>query len=165
MIQDKTIDEALIELMRCQRALEGGTMNGPVHYRIHDEWSEHGAVALSIEKFHVLRETPAGYWLLTEYRHSYLDTFPGWADEFKRWAPKQGSRYCQSTMAEALRSFSIRKHAQLKHLRSQLSKCEHVLAAWGAISPTELTTEGYQELGFPGDQFELTLLPPSAVNV
>lgn len=134
---------------------------GPVHYRIHDEWEENGRIALSVEKFHVLRETPAGYWLLTDYRHQYLGTFPTWAEEFKRWAPKEGSRYCQSTMADALRSFSLRKNAELRHLRARLHKCEHVLAAWGSIKVETLTEEGYQELGFPGDQFELSLLPPN----
>lgn len=140
-------------------------MNGPIHYRIHDGWEENGAVALSVEKFHVLRETPAGYWLLTEYRHHYTDTFPEWVEEYKRWAPKAGSRYCQSTMADALCSFNIRKRAQLKHLRSRLSKCEHVLAAWGAIDSEKLVVKGYQSLGSPGDQFELALLPPPPTPV
>lgn len=125
-------------------------MNGPTHYRIHDEWEENGRVALSVEKFHVLRETPAGYWLLTD-----------WPEKYKRWAPKLGSRYCQSNMADALTSFNIRKRAQLKHLRARLAKCEHVLAAWGAIDSARLIEKGYQELGFPGNQFELTLFPPA----
>lgn len=136
-------------------------MKGPTHYRIHDEWAENGQVAISVEKFHVLRETPAGYWLLSDYRHSYAAVPPTWVDEYKRWAPKKGSRYCQSTMAEALRSFEIRKRAQVKHLRSRLEKCEHILAAFGSIDEGRLIEEGYQSLGFPGSQFELRLLPPS----
>lgn len=132
-------------------------MKGPIHYRIHDEWEENGGVSLSVEKLHVLRETPAGYWLLTDYRYSHLGVFPQWAEEHKRWAPKEGSRYCQSTMNAALCAFGLRKRSQLRHLKSSLSKCQHVLAAWGAIDTEKLVLKGYQQLGFPGEQFTLSL--------
>lgn len=137
-------------------------MKGPTHYRIHDLWSENGAVHLSVEKLLVLRETPAGYWLLDEYHYSHLGTFPEWEGEHRRWAPKEGSRYAQSTMEAALRSFNIRKQAQRRHLKSALAKCEHVLAAWGAIDPAKLIEAGYQDLGFTGKQFDL--LAPPKVN-
>lgn len=138
-------------------------MNGPIHYRIHDLWSEDGSVHLSVEKLVVLRETPAGYWLLDEYYYRHLDTFPDWEAKHKRWAPKEGSRYAQSTMEAALRSFHIRKQAQRRHLKAAMSKCEHVLAAWGAIDPNKLTENLYQDLGLSGKQFDLFTAPAARV--
>jgi len=132
-----------------------------MHYRIRDLWSEGGAVHLSVEKLVVLRETPAGYWLLDEYYFSHLGTFPEWEAEHKRWAPKEGSRYAQSTMEGALGSFNIRKQSQRRHLRAALSKCEHVLAAWGAIDPVKLADKSYQDLGQPGSQLFKIIQPPA----
>lgn len=135
--------------------------SGPMHYRLADYWLESGSVAVELQKFHVLRETPCGYWLISDYYYRYRDTFPEWPEKNKRWVPKLGSRYCQPSLQEALQHYSIRKRHELRHIQARLDKCQQVLGHWDELKIETFEAEGEVNLGQPGSR-AFTFTAPAA---
>ena len=135
--------------------------NGPMHYRLSDHWSEYsGEVIVEMDKFHVVRETPYGYWVISDYYWRYQDTFPEWVEKNKRWVPKLGSRYCHASVEEAKRHFSIRKRHELRHIQARLDKCQQVLGHWDELKIETFEAEGEVNLGQPGSRaFTFTAKP------
>lgn len=123
---------------------------GPVHYRLSDHWTEDGRVQVEATKYYVLKETPRGYWVISEWAHKHLPCFPELADKNKRWTPKIGGRYCQPSLAEAKRHYSIRKRHELRHLEARLDKCRQVLGLWEKLTVEKLEFDSYIDLGHIG---------------
>ena len=126
--------------------------NGPMHYRLADNWTESGSVEVTATKFHVLRETPQGYWVIHEYYAHYVGRLADIVEENKRWVPKLGSRYCQPSLQEALQHYSIRKRHELRHIQARLDKCQQVLGHWDELKIETLEAEGEVNLGQPGSR-------------
>ena len=134
--------------------------NGPMHYRLADNWTESGSVEVTATKFHVLRETPQGYWVIHEYYAHYIGVWADFVEENKRWVPKLGSRYCQPSLQEALQHYSIRKRHELRHIQARLDKCQQVLGHWDELKIETLEAEGEVNLGQPGSRaFTFTAKP------
>lgn len=124
--------------------------SGPIHYRLSDHWTEGGDVVVGVEKFHVLRETPCGYWVLSEYDWKYKDRPWAKPEESKRWVPKLGSRYCHASLEAAKKHFSLRKQHQLRHIEARLDKCRQVLGCWDLLTLEALERDSEVNLGTPG---------------
>lgn len=132
---------------------EGMTMsNGPMHYRLSDHWTEGGDVVVEVEKFHVLRETPCGYWVVSDYYWHYQHTFPEEVENNKRWVPKLGSRYCHASIEDAKHHYSIRKRHELRHIQARLDKCQQVLDKWDSLHLESLERDNEVNLGVPGSR-------------
>jgi hypothetical protein len=132
---------------------EGMTMgNGPIHYRLSDHWTEGGDVVVEVEKFHVLRETPCGYWVLSQWDWQHRDRY--WADpeSKKRWVPKLGSRYCHASLEAAIDHFSLRKSREIRHIQARLDKCRQVLGCWDLLTLEALQNASEVNLGTPGSK-------------
>lgn len=137
--------------------------NGPMHYRLADHWTESGEVTVDLEKFHVVRETLCGYWVLSDYYWRYQHTFPEWVEKNKRWVPKLGSRYCHSSIEGAKRHYSIRKRHELRHIQARLDKCQQVLGHWDELKIETFEAEGEVNLGQPGSR-AFTFTAPATSN-
>lgn len=124
-------------------------MKGPLHYRITDSWSEGGDVLVELTKYHVLRETPCGYWVISDYYHEYAGVFPDWPEKNKRWVPKQGSRFCHATLQAAVDHYALRKRKEVRHALYRFAKVKHVLANLPNLSHEALLGDGEQNLGHP----------------
>ncbi|MNJ63741.1 hypothetical protein D3C77_596620 [compost metagenome] len=123
--------------------------NGPMHYRLSDHWTEGGDVVVEVEKFHVLRETPCGYWVLSQWDWEHRDRYWAAPESKKRWVPKLGSRYCHASLEAAKDHFSLRKSREIRHIQARLDKCRHVLGQWRELKLETLETEGEVNLGMP----------------
>lgn len=123
--------------------------NLPMHYRLADHWEEDGSVVVVLQKFHVLRETPHGYWVVSDYYWRHSGVFPEWVGKHKRWVPKVGARFCHTSLENAKLHFEIRKRHELRHIQARLAKCQHVLGNWGELKPETLAEYGEVNLGRP----------------
>lgn len=126
--------------------------NGPMHYRLSDHWTEGGDVVVEVEKFHVLRETSCGYWMVSDYCWRYQQTWPEYLEKNKRWVPKLGSRYCHASLEAAKKHFSIRKQHEIRHIEARLGKCRQVLGCWDELTIESLEADGEVNLGTPGSK-------------
>lgn len=115
-------------------------MTGPDHYRLRDALYGDGVHVL-LEVFEVLKETPQGYWVASEYR-------PRWCsfEELKKsrqakWVAKNTRiRRCYPTIEEAIASFKCRKESQISRLRSQLEQAEKVLEHFDQVRGATLAS-------------------------
>lgn len=121
----------------------------PTHYRLHDHWSEDGRVLIEVEKFHAIKETPCGYWVVSDYYWRLRDTFPEWIEKNKRWTAKAGGRYLHPSLEAAKLHYSIRKRHELRHVRARLDKCLQINTQWGLINLDDLERDGCVDLGAP----------------
>lgn len=82
-------------------------------------------VFIELERFHVIGETPCGYW----YIPGWLKAFPESAQqESKRWVSKEARvRRCYPTKDEAWRSYCLRKYHQQGHLLRAQARLDAVL--------------------------------------
>lgn len=126
-------------------------MSEPMHYRLTDTWSEGGDVLVELTKYHVLRETPCGYWVISDYYHKYAGVSPDWPEKNKRWVPKQGSRYCHSTLKATVDHYALRKRKEVRHAVYRLAKCREVLRNLQNLNHEALLGDGEQNLGHPHD--------------
>lgn len=124
-------------------------MNGPIHYRLADSWSEGGDVLVELTRYHVLRETPCGYWVISDYYHRHAVSFPDWPEKNKRWVPKQGSRFCHSTLEAAANHYALRKRKEVRHALYRLAKVKHVLDNLPKLNHEALLGDEYQNLDHP----------------
>jgi hypothetical protein len=70
-------------------------------------------VKLKLEKFHILKETPCGYWVP---RWAWYGEFEDVPRKARRWVAKTGrKRFAYSDKADALRSFKERKRRYVQH--------------------------------------------------
>lgn len=105
-------------------------MIGPTHYRIVDTLEPNGVV-IRVRLFEVMKETPAGYWvvesLYSRYGVEYLKHY-----KLLRWVSKTSTkRHCYPELADALRSFKRRKEVQVSKLRLQFEQSEKALSEFG----------------------------------
>lgn len=116
-------------------------MSDGIFYRLSDSWSESGEVIVELTKFHAIKETPQGYWVV-----------PTWAyrEEHKRWTPKTGSRYCHPLLSEAKAQYALRKRCEMRHIKARLDKCQRVLDGWSELDETMLDRDGEVNLGLAG---------------
>lgn len=106
------------------------------HYRLWDCWNEDGTVQIVVERFDILKETKAGYWVLSHYKCGDVSQ--------KRWTPKLGPRYCHPTMEDAILHYSLRKQWEQRHLKHRLDKNRTVLANIENLIGAVLDKEGQQ---------------------
>lgn len=133
-------------------------MSFPTYYRLMDSWQEDGTVHVDLTRFAVIRETPQGYWVCPEW--AYNSHWAQYREDNKRWVPKLGSRYCQPSLDEAKRHYSIRKRHELRHIQARLDKVQLVLGHWDELAVEKLNADGYVDLGQPGSRaFTFTATP------
>jgi len=78
-------------------------------------------VSLELRVFHVVRETPCGYWYISEHMRGYDVVLPEWFKKEQRWVSKTARvRRCYPTKQEAMKSFTIRAKRRVMHLERQL---------------------------------------------
>lgn len=123
--------------------------NLPMHYRLDDHWEEDGSVVVVLRKFHAIRETPHGYWVLPAYYWHHREAFPAWKEKHNRWVPKVGARFCHASLENAKLHFEIRKHHELRHIQARLAKCKQVHDQWADLSVETLEKYGEVNLGKP----------------
>lgn len=85
-----------------------------------------GCVSLDLKVFDLEKETPEGYWISLSTNGSslskYFNTKPRWISKRSR------KRYAYPTREEALRSFILRKKAQVRIVSNQLHNAEQALS-------------------------------------
>ena len=108
-------------------------------YRYDSIYYESGPV-LHLTKYHSVKETPKGYWVVSEYIVGNYDNYKG----LQKWTSKTGrKRFAYPTEQEALYSFIRRKQLQVKILNTQLKNSSILLG-----KANRLYTEKYK----PNDQ-------------
>ena len=90
-----------------------------------------------LEKFKLLKETPAGYWIIPEYQDPveplvmFKDTW------YRKWISKTSrKRFAYPTKEEALDSFKMRKKRQIPILEGQLDCVKEALKVAENIDTT-----------------------------
>ncbi|NQU13347.1 MAG: hypothetical protein HQ561_04325 [Desulfobacteraceae bacterium] len=87
-----------------------------------------GGPKVHMEKLHMLKETPKGWWIVPKgwglYGKHEICMVGGW----ERWVSKTAvKRYAYPTKEQALSSFVCRKNRQIKILTARLSGAKHEL--------------------------------------
>lgn len=101
------------------------TENVP-HYRLVDQRESEG-VTVRLVVFRVIKETPKGYWVASQYAPCGLSLGGMRKRKFAKWVSKSSrKRYCYPSIEEAIRSFKLRKEAQASQLRRQFEQAELV---------------------------------------
>lgn len=123
-------------------------MSDGIFYRLSDSWSESGEVLVGLTKFYAVKETAQGYWVVPSW--AYTPDWHPYRDEYKRWTPKLGSRYCQPSLNEAKAQYAIRKRCEMRHIEARYDKCRRVLDGWAELNESDLSKDGQVNLGCPG---------------
>lgn len=104
------------------------------HYRLYDVLYETG-IHIRLETFEVVKETPQGYWVNSQYNPSWLSVDDLRKRGYLRWVSKTSTkRYCYPTMEQAVNSFKRRKTVQASKLRHQLEHVEAVIDNFDSLS-------------------------------
>lgn len=112
---------------------------GPDHYRLNDRLKPDGVV-VRLEVFRVIKETPQGYWVASQYTGSWYEPAELINRKFARWVSKASAkRYCYPTLEEAIRSFKRRKEVQESKLRVQLEQAELAANQAGLLDSATLS--------------------------
>jgi len=83
---------------------------------------------VKLNEYALLKETPCGYWILSDPIYYHVISKPMFADGNKRWISKTArKRFAYPTKAEALNSFKIRKERQIGILSGQLENAKEAL--------------------------------------
>ena len=127
-------------------------------YRLADSWTESGEVTVELLKFHAIKETPLGYWVVPAW--AYTHNWHPYRDEYKRWTPKAGGRFCHESVEAAKRHYSVRKRCEMRHIKARLAKCQRVLDGWAELNEEALERDGEVNLGAPGGRLFKTLALP-----
>ena len=112
---------------------EDGVANYEVWYRLRD-FQVGYAVAVEAEKFYVVKETPCGAWVASEYSpifwgHYTLRELK--AGRHLNWVNKNTvRRLCYPTLQEAIESFKARKLRQQRIIKNQLEQVEKVIESF-----------------------------------
>ena len=126
---------------------------GPTHYRLNDHLYEQG-VTVVLEKFRVIKKTPKGYWVLSQYGPSWLSPEDLIKRKYAKWVSATSTkRYCYPTVELAASSFRRRKEVQMDRLQHQLDQARHVVSNLDSVTSNEKDYAGYGlNLGMP-EQF------------
>ena len=85
----------------------------------------HDDVKVELEIFELVKETPKGYWIVSE---SWVDLDEGFISLAKKWISKTSrKRFAYPTKQEALDSFLIRKKKQIEYVKRSLTNAEKAL--------------------------------------
>ena len=107
---------------------------GPTHYRLRDCLTNIG-VTVSIERFKVIKLTPQGCWVVSEYSPLWLTPEDLIKRKYAKWVSGVShKRYCYPTMEQAVASFKRRKEVQLSKLEHQLAQVKFVVEKMVALS-------------------------------
>ena len=107
---------------------------GPTHYRLRDSLTEDG-VTVKIERFWVIKLTPKGCWVVSEYAPLWLTPEQLIQRKYAKWINgASNKKYCYPTMAQAVVSFKRRKEVQLSKLEHQLAQVKFVVEKMVALS-------------------------------
>lgn len=81
-----------------------------------------------LEQFKLLKETPAGYWIIPEYQDP-VEAMVNFRDAwYRKWISKTSrKRFAYPTKEEALVSFKMRKQKQIPILEAQLECAKETL--------------------------------------
>lgn len=97
---------------------------GPIHYRIR-EYLEPEGVFIRAETFKSVKETPHGFWVVSQYAPTWLSADELRKRKFAKWVSKDSrKRHCYPDINDALKSFKRRKEVQVSRLRLQLEQAE-----------------------------------------
>lgn len=110
------------------------------HYRVVDTIGPEG-VTLVLRRFVVVRETPDCYWIVPP-TYSFLNGPLGdlgrlrRAKIAKRVSKTSERRYAYPTVAEAVRSYEVRKYRQIQHAELALERARtaHAQVAQGGVA-------------------------------
>lgn len=127
---------------------------GPTHYRLRDCLTEDG-VTVKIERFRVIKLTPQGCWVVSEYSPLWLTPQELIKRKYAKWIRwASNKKYCYPTMAQAVASFKRRKEVQLSKLEHQLAQVKFVVEKMVALSDYPDAYRPYGlNLGMP-EEFE-----------
>lgn len=120
---------------------------GPTHYRLADRLYETG-VTVTIEKFKVIKATPKGYWVASQYSPSWLTPEELIKRKYAKWVSKTAhKRYCYPTMELAVASFKRRKWIQLGKLEHQIAQARFVVSRLEDLTDDQETYRSGLNLG------------------
>ena len=103
-------------------------MDMPTHYRIVERLEPDG-VEVRVEKWNPIKETPQGYWVVSQYAPSWLSADELRKRKFAKWVSKTShKRKCYPTIEQAIDSYRRRKQMQVSRLRYQIEQAEVALA-------------------------------------
>ena len=109
------------------------------HYRLKEVLEETGLVVRA-EQFYVVKETPQGYWVRSQYSPSWMDFEQLRKAKCVRWVSKSSvKRYCYPTIEQAVQNFTRRKKRQESFVRLKLEELELVVKESGKLNSA--TTE------------------------
>lgn len=87
---------------------------GPAPMIFYRYYSNRGRV--SLEKFYLVKQTPAGYWI----KHQYA-----WSGDKDKWISNNSAKcLAYPTKKEAMQNFIARKNRQIKILKARLFEAE-----------------------------------------
>lgn len=97
---------------------------GPLHYRLREVLDLDG-LFIKVEVFTPIKETPRGYWVISEYAPRWLSPDELRKRKFAKWVSKDSiKRKCYPELKDAIKSFRRRKECQASRLRLQLEQAE-----------------------------------------
>ncbi len=127
--------------------------NPNTHYRLADRLYEEG-VTVCLEKFKAVRETPQGYWVVSQYAPAWLTPQELIKRKYAKWVSKTAhKRYCYPTMEMAVESFKRRKWLQLGKLEHQIAQARFVVSHSDELPSDEEAYLKGVNLGMP-EEFE-----------
>lgn len=95
---------------------------GPTHYRIRESLFEDG-LQIQAEKFFPIKETPHGFWVLSQHQPQWLSVEEVLKRKYAKWVSKNSiKRYCYPSLEDALKSYRRRKKCQQNRLSFQLER-------------------------------------------
>ena len=123
---------------------------GPTHYRLSDGLTEDG-VRVMVERFKVIKLTPMGCWVVSEYSPLWLTPEDLIKRKYAKWVSGVShKRYCYPTMEQAVASFKRRKEVQLSKLEHQLAQARFVVEKLESLTYDEGDYKPYAlNLGMP----------------
>lgn len=99
----------------------------PLHYRLRETLGPEGLL-VKTELFTPIKETPQGYWVVSQYAPTWLTHDELRKRKFAKWVSKTSvKRYCYPDINSAIWSFKRRKEVQASRLRLQLEQAELAL--------------------------------------
>lgn len=105
----------------------------PTHYRVTDFLDEKG-VTVRLEQWNPVRETPAGYWVKSQYAPVWMEFPQLKRGKYLKWVGKSSRRrHCYPTIEEAISSFKRRKEVQESRLRLQIEQAQLILSSMSKI--------------------------------
>lgn len=110
-------------------------------YRIYSYTNEDGSVQLQTEKFYVLKETPCGYWVNSQFNPHWMSFQALKKRKFLKWVSKSGfKRLCYPTIKEAFESFKRRKIRQQSIVARQLDEVNKIVKSLDSIDVNKLSS-------------------------